>query len=393
MRWVKALAIQALRLTPSISHSSLRSSFISVSMSAVATPVKEGNPFLKEWTTPFEIPPFKQIEPSHFEPAFEVARADHIEEVKEIAGSNEPATFENTIVKMDACGGSLFRIQKVFYNLCASCSSTELQAVQRKLSPILAAHMNNIYTMPGLFSRIDKIYSERNSLDLTPEQLRLVERFHLDFTRAGAKFSEDDKKRYAEIVKELATLTTQFQQNIIEDESEFNIVIGQNDLTGLPDSLIKTARQAAIDRGHTDEGKYVITLSRSLVVPFLTFSDRRDLREKAWRMWTMRGELDSKRDNLAIAKQILILRAEQAKMHGYKSYADYATADTMAGNPNAVKELLEMVWGPAKESADKERTALQEVIKEECGEEGALDEREFQSKIQPWDWRYYAEKV
>ena len=272
-----------------------------------STPIKDANPLVREWTTPFEVPPFKEIQPSHFEPAFEIARADHIEEVKEIANSNEQVTFENTIVKLDACGGLLTRIQKVFFNLCASCSSAELQSVQRKMSPILAAHMNNIYTMPGLFEKIDKVYTERKSLDLTPEQLRLVERFHLDFTRAGAKFSVDDKKRYAEIVKELATLTTKFQQNVIEDESEYNIIIGQNDLTGLPDSLIKTARQAAIDRGHTDEGKYVITLSRSLVVPFLTFSDRRDLREKAWRMWTMRGELNGDRDNLNIAKRILIL--------------------------------------------------------------------------------------
>ena len=213
-----------------------------------------------------------------------------------------------------------------------------------------------------------------------------MERIHLDFKRAGAKFSEEDKARYADLVKELATLTTQFQQNIIADESELNIIIGENDLTGLPNSLIKTARQAAVDRGHKDEGTYLITLSRSLVVPFLTFSDRHDLREKAWRMWTMRGELDANRDNLKIAKQILILRAEQAKLHGYKSYADYATADTMAGNPNAVKELLEMVWGPAKESADKERSALMEYIKQE-EEERSLDERDFQIKIEPWVMR------
>ena len=148
MRWVKAIAVQALRLTPSVSLTHFPSTLTALSMSTFAsTPIKDANPLVREWTTPFEVPPFKEIQPSHFEPAFEIARADHIEEVKEIANSNEQVTFENTIVKLDACGGLLTRIQKVFFNLCASCSSAELQSVQRKMSPILAAHMNNIYFM------------------------------------------------------------------------------------------------------------------------------------------------------------------------------------------------------------------------------------------------------
>lgn len=217
--------------------------------------------------------------------------------------------------------------------------------------------------------------------------MRLVERLHLDFTRAGAKFDKADQERYTEIMKKLAELTTKFTQNIIADESDIFIELNDEDLTGLPTFLQQAAKQAAVERGHPD--KFVITLSRSLVVPFLTFSDRRDLREKAWRLWTTRGELDEKRNNLDLAKQILILRSQQAKMHGHASFAEYATADTMAGTPSAVSELLERVWEPAKVSAEREREALEEFIQ---GESGDI-ERSFQVKIEPWDWRFYAEKV
>ena len=304
-----------------------------------------------------------------------------------IAQESSEATFENTCGQLDRAGGLLTRTQKIFYNLCSSCSGPELQAVQLKLAAPLAAHSLAIYTLPGLFPRIDAIHAKRESLNLSPEQLRLIERLHLDFTRAGAKFSSSDQLRYSDITKRLAELTTMFTQNVIADESEKFIELTDSDITSLPEFLQKAAKQAAEERGKTD--KFVITLSRSLVVPFLQFSDRRDLREKAWRMWTMRGELDENRDNLALAKEILILRSEQAKMHGYKTYADYATADTMAGTPAAVSELLERVWGPAKESADRERTALQEFIQEASGD----IERPFQVKIEPWDWRFYAEKV
>jgi peptidyl-dipeptidase Dcp len=298
------------------------------------------NPLLKEWQTPFGIPPFKEIKPESFEEAFDVALSDHLNEIKSIADSNTPPSFTETIEALDKAGGLLSRVQKVFYNLCSSCSSTELQSVQLKWAAPLAAHYSAIYTLPGLFSKIDTIYSQRTQLGLNSEQVRLVERLHLDFTRAGAKFDPASQKRYTEIMQKLAELTTKFTQNIIADESDLFISLKKDDLSGLPDFLQQASRQAAIDRGNNEE--YIITLSRSLVVPFLTFSDRRDLREKAWRMWTSRGELDSSRNNLAIAKEILILRAEQAKMHGYKSYADYATADTMAGSPNSVSELLEV---------------------------------------------------
>ena len=224
------------------------------------------------------------------------------------------------------------------------------------------------------------MYDARYNSSLNAEQIRLIERIHLDFTRAGAKFDITAQKRYTEIMQKLAELTTQFTQNIVADEADLTVELKEADLGGLPEYLKQAAKQAAIDRQKPDS--YVITLSRSLVVPFLTFSDRRDLRETAWRMWTSRGELDEKRDNIAIAKEILLLRSEQAKMHGYGCYADYATADTMAGSPAAVNELLEKVWAPAKASADRERRALETFISEDLEE---AVEPGF--KIEPWDWR------
>lgn len=344
------------------------------------------NPFLRPWSTPFKVPPFAEISHEHFEPAFEVAFKKHVEDIATIVANQEPPTFENTISALDRAGGLLTRLEAVFQNLCSSCSSKELQAVEMKMAAPLAAHASSIYTYPGLFQKIDVVYSSRQDANLTIEQLRLVERFHLDFTRAGAKFSEEAQVRYTEIMKTLAELTTKFTQNVVADEGEITVDLIEEDLSGLPNFLKQAAKQAAIERSKPEY--FVITLSRSLVVPFLTFSDRRDLRERVWRLWTSRGELDAGRDNIAIAKQILILRSEQARMHGYKTFADYATADTMAGSPAAVSELLERVWAPAKVSADRERQALESFLREDL--RGEVDEG-FQ--IQPWDWRYVAEKV
>lgn len=251
------------------------------------------------------------------------------------------------------------------------------------MAPILASHESKVYTMPGLFQRIDQLHSTRHTASLNPEQVRLVERLHLDFVRAGARFDAKSQQRYAAIMERLAAIQTQFTQNVMGDESSFTLVLSQEDLSGCPADLVAAARQAATER-NCPEDQYVITLSRSLVEPFLTFSDRRDLREKAWQAWTRRGELDAARDNHALMKEILLLRAEQAALHGYQSFAEYQTADSMAGSPSRVMELLENVWSKAKFAADRERQALEAYVAEAKGE---------QVDIQPWDWRYYAEKV
>ena len=250
------------------------------------------------------------------------------------------------------------------------------------MAPRLAAHHNRIYTHAALFSRIDALHEQRGALNLSAEQRRVLARIHFDFVRAGAKLAPAGQQRYGEVMQRLAELTTQFGQNVLADEAAYRLVLrDEADLSGLPDFVRASARQAAAERGVADAG--VITLSRSHIVPFLTFSNRRDLREQAWRAWTTRGEHEGAHDNRQVAREILSLRNEQARLHGYAAFADYVLADTMAKSQGAVAELLQQVWVPAKARAEEEREALQAL---------ALSRGESFA-IEAWDWRYYAEKV
>lgn len=253
-----------------------------------------------------------------------------------------------------------------------------------EMVPLLSKHTSTTYTFPGLFDRIRTVYETRMDGGLTSEQVRLSERIYMDFTRAGAMFDEVSKKEYAELMAQQASLETLFQQNVMKDEELFTIVLKLADLVGCPEELVQAAKQAATDSNKGGDD-YVITLSRSLVEPFLTFCDRRDLRQTAWDAWTKRGELSAERDNKTIAQDILKLRLKQAQYHGYQNFAQYQTADMMAKTPVNVMDLLEKVWGRAKVSADKEREALEAFVLESGS---ALE-----GGIQPWDWRYYAEKV
>ncbi len=347
------------------------------------------NPLVAPWNTPYGLPPFADVRAEHFAPAFTLALKQHRDEIDAIAQCGEAPTFENTIATFDRSGRLMARIESLFYNLTASETSPALQAVEREMAAPLAAHANAIYMHAGLFQRVDVLHAQRTDLALNAEQLRLLERVHLDFVRAGAKLSGDAQKRYAEVTEKLAELTTQFSQNVLADEAEYQLVLeGEDDLAGLPDFLRASARQAASERsldGH------VITLSRSLIVPFLTFSTRRDLREVAFTAWIARGEgtisAEGEHDNLPLIRDIMTLRLEQAKLHGYACYSDYALVDTMARTKEAVANLLTEVWAPAKARAADEREALQAFADAEHGS----DWQKF--KVQPWDWRYYAEKV
>mgnify|MGYP002149633549 FL=1 len=340
------------------------------------------NPLLQPWDTPFGLPPFESIRPEHFAPGFEAARAAHLAELDAIAAQSETPSFENTIAALDRSGRLYWRIEGVFHNLAASDTSPALQQAERELAPQLAAHQNAIYMHRGLFERIAALHARRDELGLTPEQRRLLERFHFDFVRAGARLQGDAQRRYAQVMERLAELTTRFGQNVLADENDFRLELRtEAELAGLPDFVRAAARQAAADRGIADA--HVITLSRSLIVPFLTFSERRDLREQAWRAWTSRGEHDGAHDNRPVAREILALREEQARAHGCACYADYALADTMAGTRAAVGQLLDQVWTRAVARVEEEREALQALVLSR-GESLA---------IEAWDWRYYAEKV
>lgn len=339
------------------------------------------NSLLAPWETPYGLPPFASVRAEHFAPAFEVALQQQRAEVDAIAANPAPPDFENTVAAFDRCGRLYWRLEGLFYNLTSSETSPALQQVEREMAPKIAAHTNAIYMHRGLFARLDALHAARETLALTPEQRRLLERFHFDFVRAGARLDAAKQKRYAQVTERLAELTTRFGQNVLADESAYRLELhGERDLAGLPDFVRDSARQAAADRGVDG---HVITLSRSLVVPFLTFSDRRDLREQAWRAWTSRGEHDGEHDNRPVAQEILALRREQAQLHGYASYADYALADTMAGTQAAVNRLLDQVWQRAKLSVEREREALRALM---------LSRREH-FELEAWDWRYYAEKV
>ena len=340
------------------------------------------NPLLQPWDTPFGLPPFDRIRAEHFVPAFEAARAAHLAELDAIAAQSETPSFENTIAALDRSGRLYWRIEGVFHNLAASDTSPALQQAERELAPQLAAHQNAIYMHRGLFERIAALHARRDELGLTPEQRRALERFHFDFVRAGALLTDQAQQRYARVTERLAELTTRFGQNVLADEAAFRLELrSEAELAGLPEFVRAAARQAAADRGIADA--HVITLSRSLIVPFLTFSERRDLREQAWRAWTRRGEHEGAHDNRPVAREILALRHEQARAHGYACYADYALADTMAGTRDAVGRLLDQVWTRAVGRVEQEREALRSL---------QLSRGESHT-IEAWDWRWYAEKV
>jgi len=340
------------------------------------------NPLLQPWNTPYGLPPFEAISASDFEPAYTVALTEHLAEVEAIASDAAAPSFDNTIAAIDRCGRLFNRIDSLFHNLTSSETSPALQAVETRMAPVLAAHSSAFFMHRGLFARIDALHAQREALALSSEQRRVLERYHTDFVRAGAKLDAAAQKRYAQIMSRLAELTTRFGQNVLADESAFQLVLRNGaDAVGLPDFVRATMRQAALDRGLA-EGM-LVTLSRSHIVPFLTFSERRDLREQAWRAWTSRGEHAGEHDNREIAREILALRNEQARLHGFACYADYALTDTMARGQPAVTALLKQVWEPAKARALEEQQALEAL---------ALSRGE-QLTLQPWDWRFYAEKV
>ena len=344
--------------------------------------IATSNPLLQDWNTPYGLPPFALLQPELFEPAFTAALEEHRAEIDAIGCNPQPPHFDNTIAALDRSGRLLDRIESLFHNLASSETSPALQAVQMRMAPVLSAHSSAIHMHAALFERIDALHEERAMLGLTLEQRRVLERFHSDFVRDGARLAPAQQKRYAQIMSRLAELTTRFGQNVLADESAYQLVLRTPaDRAGLPEFVVAVARQAAAERGI--EGALVVTLSRSHIVPFLTFSERRDLREQAWRAWTARGEHEGANDNRAVAREILALRNEQARLQGFESYADYALADTMAGRQANVAALLTQVWEPAKARAAEEREALEAM---------ALSRGE-QITLEAWDWRYYSEKV
>jgi len=340
------------------------------------------NPLLGAWSAPHETPPFAAIRPAHFRPAFDHAMAAHMAEIEAIAAAPERASFANTIEALERSGRALDRVSAVFSALAGAHTNDALMAIEREMSPLLAAHRNRIHLHDCLYARIKALWDRRGELDLSPEEARVLERYDVTFRRAGAGLPAAAKRRIAAIGERLAELGTAFSQNVLSDEQAYALVLdGEEDLAGLSEGARAAASAAAAERGMP--GKHVITLARSSVEPFLQSSARRDLREKAYAAWIARGNGGGATDNKAIIAETIALRAERARLIGYPTFADYRLDDAMAKTPQAVQALLERVWSPARARAMADRDALQELVRAEGGN----------FALAASDWRYYAEKL
>ncbi|MBC7163591.1 MAG: M3 family metallopeptidase [Roseovarius sp.] len=337
------------------------------------------NPLLAEWDTPFGLAPFDAITDEDFAPAFEAAMAAARAEIAAIADNPEAPGFANTIQALEAAGKALDRVLSVFFTLAGADSTPARQALQRDFAPRLAAHSSEIYGNKALFARIDTLWQGRDALGLGPEEARLLMLTHRAFRRAGAMLSGAEEARMRAIMARLAELGTAFVQNLLADEAGWHMALAEEDLEGLPGFVVDAARAAGRERGA--EGP-VITLSRSLIVPFLQFSTRRDLRRRAYQAWAARGAMGGTTDNRAIAAEILALRAERARLLGYDSFAAYKLETEMAKTPGAVRDLLMAVWEPARAQAERDAATLAAMMRADG----------INGDPAPWDWRYYAEK-
>jgi len=341
------------------------------------------NPLLAPWTGAYGgVPPFDQVRVEHFQPALEAAMAEQLAEVDKIASDPAPPTFENTLAALERSGRTLDRVGTIFGVYSGTMSTPDFQKVEEEMAPKLAAFSDQITQNEKLFKRIAAVYEARDASDLTPEQKRLAWLDYTNFVRAGAKLGPAAKKRLSEINQRLAALYTKFSQNLLADEADYVLFLDkESDLAGLPDSLRSAAAAAAEQRGQ--KGKWAVLNTRSSMEPFLTYSDRRDLREKVWRTYYNRGDHGDAHDNNAIITEILKLRAERAKLLGYQTHAHWRLENSMAGTPERAMELMEAVWKPAVARVREEVADMQAV----ADKEGA------KIKIEPWDYRHYAEKV
>ncbi|MEM6596081.1 MAG: M3 family metallopeptidase [Pseudomonadota bacterium] len=337
------------------------------------------NPLLADWATPFDLPPFDAISDDHFAPAFEQALSEARAQLKAIAENEAPPTFANTIEALALMGEAMEKTLAPFYLLAGVEANPAREALMRDFSPKLAAWGSEVMMNRALFERVETLWAQKDALNLTEEQERVLYLQRRSFMRAGAQLEGAEYDRLKEIKERLAVIGTEFTQNLLADERDWFMEIGEGDLEGLPDFVVASAKAAAAEKGVAG---YVITLSRSLIVPFLQYSSRRDLREKAYEAWSARGANGGETDNRAIALETLQLRRERAQLLGHDTFADYKLVTEMAKTPENVRDLLMQVWEPAKAQAMLDAEKLEQMMHED-GVNGRLE---------PWDWRYYSEK-
>ncbi len=341
------------------------------------------NPFLQEWTTPFEVPPFDKIRNEHYLPAFEKAMQQHNLEIDAITNSEKAPDFENTMAAFDHSGKLLEKVSSVFFGINGANTSKELQDIARRLSPMLSKHNDDINLNPKLFERIKAIYGSRQNVKYDPQQLRLIEETYKDFIRGGAGLDSAGKSQLRELNKEISMLQLTFGQNLLAENNSFRLVIDKPaDLAGLPKDLLATAAETA-NADSATKGKWVFTLQNPSVMPFLQFADNRSLREKIFTAYINRGNNDNSSDNKEIIKKLVLLREQKARLMGYENFASFTLENRMAKKPANVYDLLNQVWTPAIAMAKKERESLQQMITANGGN----------IVLEGWDWRYYSEKV
>jgi peptidyl-dipeptidase Dcp len=347
-----------------------------------ACSVKEQNPFFSEYQTPFGTPPFEKIKESHYLPAFTEGISQHHQEILAIINNKESPTFQNTVEALENSGQLLTRVRAVFFNMISANTNDRMQKIAQEVSPMLSQHADDILLNEKLFKRIKTVYDEKDQLDLTHEQQRLLEETYKRFARNGANLDEKEKAELREINKELSLLTLKFGDNVLKETNKFELVIDKEaDLTGLPENVISTAAETAKERGH--EVAWVFTIQKPSMIPFLQYSQKRDLREKIFEAYINQGNHDDELDNKATLTRIAVLRLKRANLLGYKTHADFVLEENMAKVPQNVYNRLNQIWKPALKVAQKEEKALQNLV--------YADGQNF--KLEPWDWWYYAEKL
>ncbi|MGB5875498.1 MAG: M3 family metallopeptidase [Bacteroidota bacterium] len=340
------------------------------------------NPFFTEWDTPHGTPPFNLISTDHYQPAFEKGMSLHNEEIQLIATNQISPTFQNTIEALDRSGAALQRVENVFDAMLSSMNSDELQELAEEIVPRMSKHEDAILLNDELFQRVKTVYEQKDSLSLNTEHQRLLKKWYRRFVRGGALLAPDQKERFSKINEELSVLSLKFSNNILAENNRFELVIEDTaDLDGLSDAAISAAAEAAAERGH--EGKWVFTLHKPSMIPFLQYSTRRDLREQIYDGYINKGNHDDSLDNKGVISRITNLRIERAHLLGHATHADYVLEETMAQTPDRVYELLGKLWSPALKKARREVADMQKIIREEGGN----------FRLQPSDWWYYAEKV
>ena len=340
------------------------------------------NPFFETFDTPFGSPPFALIGTDDYLPAFQEGIRRQTAEIEAIVSNPEAASFKNTVEALELSGGLLDRVGAVFFSLNSAHTNSDLQALAKQIAPLLSRHEDSILLNEALFRRIEAVHEGADRGSLTTEQARLLDETYKDFARNGARLDAAKKAQLKEINQELALLSVQFGENVLKETNAFALVLDNPaELAGLPDSVVAAAAQTAGERG--EQGKWVFTLDKPSLIPFLQFSDRRDLRETLFKAYVNRGDHGDDQDNNETASKIASLRAQRAQLLGYRTHADYVLEENMAKTPAAVYELLNSLWEPALEQAKEEARLLQESARSDDAD----------LELEPWDWWYYAEKV